>query len=411
MDIAENMNDTGQDFGTQLAEIARQQKLAQALRARADAYQESLGHGTGSGANYVPTAPTQFLAQMLQQYQAQKAEQGITEKQRAIDTAMAEHAQQWRNSLPQAVAAQKGMAPNLVMESPEGQAGTPDIPAQPVTAQQVLRKTLAASGNPLLAKDAALYEKASMGEIDREDKQVQQKALLDQQQVLGREKLSQEAVLRSQALEQQAAAAKQRSEDTRLSIEQRAQAQQQHNDLMRELQTSRIEAKGSTEKPLPAHLATAFVNNSAGMKQVEAALDLVRKNEDAFSLTKGMLPQAILTRTDPEGVTARGAVADLGSLRIHDRTGAAMTAREEPRLIPFIPSPTDNAETVKKKLAGFQHVYNDMQNSIADFAENQGYKSPRALMTPTTAPTNPTGLTPEEQAELDKLRTQFPKGR
>lgn len=41
---------------------------------------------------------------------------------------------------------------------------------------------------------------------------------------------------------------------------------------------------------------------------------------------------------------------------IHDRSGAAVTAAEFPRLA-FIPSPTDDAETVQKKLRQFVSSY------------------------------------------------------
>ena len=396
------------DFATQTATVDRQQKLAEYLRKAAAAAMTQQTNGQMVGGHYVPTSVWEKLAPLVQRFQADQAVNQADQSQVDLTSAMSKHADQWRNSaFPQAIAAQKGMPPNLVMESPEGQAGTPDIPAQPVTLGQVLKKTLAAGGNPLLANDAAAYEKYGTAEVAREDTQQQQRDIQAQAQMLAREKNAEQAQLRREALTQQATAAEQASLDRNASIEQRGQAAAQHNDLMRQLSADRLAAKGSTEKPLPAHLATAFTNNLQGVSQVDSALGLVEKNKDAFGLAKGMLPQAILTRTDPEGVAARAAVADLGSLRIHDRTGAAMTAREEPRLIPFIPSPTDNAETVKTKLKGFKKVYDEMQSNIADFAENQGYKSPRALM----SPPQPTGLSAQEQAELDALRARFPKGK
>jgi hypothetical protein len=84
----------------------------------------------------------------------------------------------------------------------------------------------------------------------------------------------------------------------------------------------------------------------------------------------------MVTRMDPKGIAARAAVFNLGSLKIHDRSGAAVTASETPRLLPFIPTPGDSAKTVKTKLLGFQREYNLMQQGIEDFAKTQGYKSP-----------------------------------
>lgn len=55
-------------------------------------------------------------------------------------------------------------------------------------------------------------------------------------------------------------------------------------------------------------------------------------------------------RIDPEGINARASLANIGSLVIHDRSGAAVTVSEFPRLAPFIPQRGDTYDAVVKKL-------------------------------------------------------------
>src|SRR5690606_21631841 len=81
---------------------------------------------------------------------------------------------------------------------------------------------------------------------------------------------------------------------------------------------------------------------------------------------KAYMPQALLNRMDPEGVDARAMISDIGSLVIHDRSGAAVTAAESPRLMPFIPLATDDAATARKKLVRFKQLYEQEQNAMQE---------------------------------------------
>jgi hypothetical protein len=60
---------------------------------------------------------------------------------------------------------------------------------------------------------------------------------------------------------------------------------------------------------------------------------------------------------------------------VHDRSGAAVAASEAPRLMPFIPQATDDAETVIKKLKQLKTQIEIEQSGILDFySQEQGYK-------------------------------------
>jgi hypothetical protein len=136
-------------------------------------------------------------------------------------------------------------------------------------------------------------------------------------------------------------------------------------------------------KPLPPSLSKPLLENQQNLRRAEKALLLARggsvggiKGDKESTGLKGMLPNQMLSRVDPEGVATRAAIADLGSLVIHDRSGAAVTAAEFPRLAPFIPTEKDDAETVQKKLKGFVSTYRDVLNSDVEYHRSSGYHVP-----------------------------------
>lgn len=138
---------------------------------------------------------------------------------------------------------------------------------------------------------------------------------------------------------------------------------------------------------LPATIATALLTNTASLNQLDRALKLnagetitlpdgevIVGDKDAVGV-KGFTPQDVLNRTDPKGISTRAEIANIGSMIIHDRSGAAVTASEAPRLKPFIPLITDNNETVKKKLTLLRAAIRDEDSSLRSiYSEDQGYR-------------------------------------
>jgi hypothetical protein len=132
-------------------------------------------------------------------------------------------------------------------------------------------------------------------------------------------------------------------------------------------------AKEEKLKPIPANINTAISTNDMSIKRIQEALDLIKKNPDAIGL-KNLLPGQALDRMDPKGVAARSAIGDIGSLVIHDRSGAAVSASEMQRLN-FIPTPTDRADNAKTKLEAMLKYAKLNQQGLAEtYAEDQGYK-------------------------------------
>lgn len=150
-----------------------------------------------------------------------------------------------------------------------------------------------------------------------------------------------------------------------------------------------------TGKPLPAAAAKGFLDNQTNLLRAQKALALVEgktfdgiKGDKSATGVKGVLPMQVLNRVDPEGTETRAALADLGSLVIHDRSGAAVTASEFPRLAPFIPTVYDDAKTSAKKLRLFEQNYRAIVEDAEEFYKASGYNVPK-MRTRATTPEQP----------------------
>lgn len=149
-------------------------------------------------------------------------------------------------------------------------------------------------------------------------------------------------------------------------------------------------------KPIPATETNRIVENAKAISNIDAALEAIKASTgigidpqtgqpariqgvapsapDALGAWN-YLPHAIRQRTDPKGVSVRAQVAQIGGQKFHDLSGAAITASEAPRLLPFIPSETDDAPTVVRKLMNLKREYQSVNDSLnQSFSEDQGYR-------------------------------------
>lgn len=146
------------------------------------------------------------------------------------------------------------------------------------------------------------------------------------------------------------------------------------------------EPLGRNLKDIPQSALTGMMENNRSLNKVDQAIAAIGgdasgvpagviADKDATGV-KGYLPNFALNRFDPKGTDTRAIISDIGSLKIHDRSGAAVTASESPRLMPFIPLATDDATTVAKKLSNFKREYELMQRETGDYYnEANGFKS------------------------------------
>ena len=142
----------------------------------------------------------------------------------------------------------------------------------------------------------------------------------------------------------------------------------------------------------PAGLQTALANNKANQQYIQKAIAAVQtpEGQGAFGL-KNLLPDLVMQRVNPAGVAARASVADIGSLKIHDRSGAAVTAKEFPRLKPFIPDVKDEPAVIVTKLQKFAQQLDLINKEIEgqypnDTQVSDGGSKPAASAPATVAP-------------------------
>lgn len=177
-------------------------------------------------------------------------------------------------------------------------------------------------------------------------------------------------------------------------------------------------------KPLPlppANIVNAYRENNLALEQLDKAEKALDAHQNAVGMRR-VVPDFINQRLDPEGVDARAAIADIGSLKIHDRSGAAVSAAEAPRLKPFIPAVTDDPATVRKKLKNFREQYQQIQNDLQTlYSPENGYNLPTLGAKPDAAPTvdlSPETIeqvkampdSPEKREIMQAIEAQKPKG-
>jgi hypothetical protein len=160
-------------------------------------------------------------------------------------------------------------------------------------------------------------------------------------------------------------------------------------------------AEAAKIKSIPEPINAAVLQNHQSLNKLDDALDLLEANKDAIGL-KGNLGQTVLNKLDPKGIDTRAAIADIGSIVLHDRSGAAVTAAESPRLLPFIPTPSDTYEAAKSKLTRMRKYAAEEQDALkATYGKDQGYKEFAPL--PARAGINkpPVGAPPEAKKAPD----------
>ncbi len=131
-------------------------------------------------------------------------------------------------------------------------------------------------------------------------------------------------------------------------------------------------------RPLPANVITSISETQGQLAQVRGAMDALNSDPNATG-AKSVIPDFALNRIDKKGIDARAAIGNLSSLVIRDRSGAAVTAAEFPRLRPFLPSLYDDYETIKKKLASFYKVIQEENQIYLQSLSDSGYTVPTSL--------------------------------
>lgn len=408
---AKNVN-TFTDYGAEQQEIDRRRKMAELLAQQSMQPIEVQPN--------VPVSWTQGLAKLLQGYGAGREEKMLGERQKDLAS---------RRS--QALAAALGGMPTASQQEMEGSqadAAQFNMAPQTETVQPTMQQNAAWLGKlAQIGPDATQIGGTLLGMQQKGAEADEMRKFRAQQAAEQRQANIQQLELRladsrTQAADRaalQAELAQQRSQlqrelaqmqDTtrrdlaRFAVENRAPVQPQI--VQTEQGPMQVDRSGraqpiigpdnhpvrpkSTERALPTSAAQKLMENQQNLRRAEQALALISPvapgqqplpgQDPNATGWKGYVPDFALQRLDPQGVQARAAISDIGSLIIHDRSGAAVTASEFPRLRPFIPRAEDDSETARKKLDRFVKEYRAVVDEAADFYQQSGYKVPKETL-------------------------------
>lgn len=106
---------------------------------------------------------------------------------------------------------------------------------------------------------------------------------------------------------------------------------------------------------MPGAIVQQVEGNNSRMRVIDEALAELDRNAGSVGM-QNYAGQTIMQRIDPQGIRLRSAIADIGSMVIHDRSGAAVTVSEFPRLIPFIPQVTDSPAKIRSNLQRMREI-------------------------------------------------------
>lgn len=162
---------------------------------------------------------------------------------------------------------------------------------------------------------------------------------------------------------------------------------------------------GPKPKVLPSGVATQMFGNRSTLSTIKQALGDVAAHPEAFTLWNKIPYRDFVDK--PENVKARAAAANVSSLVIHDRSGAAVTIGEVPRLKPFIPQPGDLPDMVKSKLEELQRQIGLMQEDMASYYGEQGYAIPGDTARGPVRPDSGGESSTAAQMDWDKLADEY----
>jgi hypothetical protein len=358
------------------------------------------------GGQYIRPHWSQGIAAAIGQWGAMKGAADAEDQSQVVSQRATDDYEKWMKDRPQA------QQVNLPGPQPEELQGVPLTGVKEPTADDRLNWAMKGTRNPLSKALATQYasdllikepERQEARQFKADESAATRQAAVDaaKQKTVdrleelkvrledrgldreSREKMAAEA----RALQQQLAGMADATR--RYAIDSAAQNAASQQQIQKEIADMRFNAaKDKPPKPLPAAQSQAWIGNQVSLRKVDAALDdfidpktgQLKDSAHQHVGAKYAIPgmEWVGQKTDPEGVPMRARVADIGSLKIHDRSGAAVTASESPRLRPFIPTAYDGPQAIADKLKNFRKEYTMMQEEIENYADNQGYINPGA---------------------------------
>lgn len=159
----------------------------------------------------------------------------------------------------------------------------------------------------------------------------------------------------------------------------------------------RVHGSGGPAAPklqkVPLGAIKSVSDNNSSITNIRSALSAIDSGVKGLGPSNFMIGDEVknvLGLSSPEEQGLRADVANVGSLIIHDRSGAAVTISEVPRLRPFIPKTTDKPAVARVKLAKLLALVEE-ENELykANYSEEQGYHPIQGVKTGADQPAAP----------------------
>ena len=142
----------------------------------------------------------------------------------------------------------------------------------------------------------------------------------------------------------------------------------------REIIIECLKQDGSQLKDIPPAHRAAYNDNQSFIDNIDKAIKEATDHPDAFGLMN-LLPEKATQYIDEKGVGSRALIANLGAIKRHDMSGAAITNAEQPYLAPFIPSTSDRSPAIIEKLNKMKNVINSEQSNIVNMYSNPSFRN------------------------------------
>jgi hypothetical protein len=119
--------------------------------------------------------------------------------------------------------------------------------------------------------------------------------------------------------------------------------------LEQDIQSEKL---GGAAKPLalPEKVVSYLSGNITALQEIDDALEAVSERPQSIGIGTGWVGDTATQMNDPEGTKTRAKLGRVGAVLIHDLSGAAVSASEQPRFTPFVPKPDDKPQVARDKL-------------------------------------------------------------
>ncbi|MBO7735022.1 MAG: hypothetical protein J6S67_20840 [Methanobrevibacter sp.] len=107
-----------------------------------------------------------------------------------------------------------------------------------------------------------------------------------------------------------------------------------------------------------------LTENKTTLANIEAGLQALEENPNAYQWYKGILGADVANRIDPKGVGTRTQIDNITAVYRKWLTGAQMSDKERKAYERFLPAPTDNYTIVKAKLNGMKGAIERSNNAL-----------------------------------------------